>query len=168
MEIKICTKCNLKLEANLHNFNAGKNGKYGLIARCKKCITEYRKEYMERPEAKEASRIRQQKWTSKNPEKSKKNKKKYREANLEKYRECCKKWSEANPERVKELNKKWRAGNLEKIRALDTLSVKELKDGYLKSLLRMQGFKNKNITNELIQLKKIIIKTQRLCKTSQI
>jgi predicted phage tail protein len=153
MEIKICTKCNLKLDANLHNFNAQKTGKYGLRSKCKKCFTEYSKEYIERPEAKEANRIRQQKWISKNPEKAKKNKKKYRENNSEKLKELKKKWQEANPEIVKAYNDLW---------------VKELKDGYLKYILTKKGFKKEEVTPELIEVQKIIIKTKRLCKTSQI
>jgi hypothetical protein len=153
MEIKICTKCNLKLEANLHNFNARKNGKYGLMSRCKKCFTEYCKEYMERPEAKEASRIRHQKWISKNTEKAKKHRKKY---------------TENNPEKIKELKKKWQEANPEIVKAYSDLVVKELRDSYLKCILTKKGFKKEEVTPELIEVQKIIIKTKRLCKTSQI
>lgn len=43
--IKVCGRCNEILIANECNFNKDKKGYYGLSCRCKKCASEYKKEY---------------------------------------------------------------------------------------------------------------------------
>ena len=45
METKVCTKCNVEYPATAEYFHRSKSGKYGLTARCKKCISEYYYKY---------------------------------------------------------------------------------------------------------------------------
>jgi len=89
---------------------------------------------------------------------------KWREANKD---YMCK-WREANKERESENARKWRETNKEKEKArlikLKALNVKELRDYYVKQILRQQGFKSEQITPELIELKRITLKTKRLCR----
>ena len=70
MNTKICTKCNKELSATKDNFNAQKNGKFGLRSVCKPCNKIYRKQYTSTDEYKKAHRERQAKWRKENPEKS--------------------------------------------------------------------------------------------------
>ena len=66
-------------------------------------------------------------------------------------------WAESNKEKRLECQKK--VNN----RASETLA-----DRYVKKALREKGFKTNQITPELIEVQRLIIKTKRLCKTSQI
>ena len=43
-------------------------------------------------------------------------------------------------------------------------SIENLGNAYVKQRLRTQGFKNEQITPELIELKRITLKTTRLCR----
>lgn len=70
MITKICTKCNTELLATKDNFNAQKNGKFGLRSVCKPCVKIYRKQYTSTDEYKKAHRERQAKWRKENPEKN--------------------------------------------------------------------------------------------------
>ena len=92
---------------------------------------------------------------------------KYYAANKEKTKAHSVKWNAENPEKIKASNakhfaKKY-AENPEKFKARSTRSVADLKESYIKSKLRKQGFKNEQITPELIELKRITLKTKRLC-----
>jgi len=63
---KKCTKCGIKLPATKEYFAADKRGKYGFVARCRRCANEYSKQY-----------------TLNNVEKLKKKRRKYRLKNFE-------------------------------------------------------------------------------------
>ena len=52
----------------------------------------------------------------------------------------------------------------ERHRASMRKGIASLSDGYIKDQLRGQGFKNEQITPELIELKRITLKTTRLCR----
>jgi len=82
-------------------------------------------------------------------------------------KEYAKKWNLNNPEKVKENDKKWHLNNPEKLKETKKNYTNELGKGYLNSQLRSKGFKKEQITPELLEVQKIIIKTKRLCKTSQ-
>ena len=62
-------------------------------------------------------------------------------------------WQLKNPEKAKVIEKKRNRTQIDK-----------LKDAYVKKLLRAQGFPKEAITPELIELKRITIKTKRLCR----
>ena len=93
---------------------------------------------------------------------------KYYIDNKEKIKAHSVKWNAENPEKVKagdakHYAKKY-AENPEKFKARSTRSVADLKESYIKSKLRQQGFPNESITPELIELKRITLKTTRLCR----
>ena len=119
------------------------------------------------------------KWRAENVEKIKANKAKYRAENAEKIKSYRAKWGAENAEKVKASQAKWNAENPEKIKASQAewfaknaekekvrraKSIAELKDGYVEEMLRRQGFKKEQITPELIELKRITLKTTRLCR----
>ena len=92
----------------------------------------------------------------------------YYTENKEKIKARSVKWNAENPEKFKASNAKCYAKkyaeNPEKFKARSTRSVADLKESYIKCKLRKQGFKNEQITPELIELKRITLKTTRLCR----
>ena len=82
--IKVCTKCKRILVANETNFTKKKNGKYGLVARCKKCDKKYRED---------------------NKEKIAECKKKCYEKNKDHYSEYKTQWYQDNKEEITKRNK---------------------------------------------------------------
>ena len=81
----------------------------------------------------------------------------------EERREYSIKYRAENAEKIKAKKAKYRAENAEKIKAKYAKRRDDLKDPYVKDTLRAQGFKNEQITPELIELKRITLKTKRLC-----
>ena len=104
------------------------------------------------------------KYRAENPEKIKSKKAKYRAENAEKIKSYRAKWGAENPEKIKASKAEWFAKNAEKEKARRAKSIAELKDGYVEERLRSQGFKSEQITPELIELKRITLKTTRLCR----
>jgi hypothetical protein len=87
--------------------------------------------------------------------------------NKEKISEKCKEYRLENKEKISERNKKYYLKN--KKGGGDYLlygrkSRELLLDGYVKSILKKMGFLQEQITPELIELKRINIKTERLCR----
>ena len=74
------------------------------------------------------------------------------------------KYRAENLEKIKVKNAKYRAENLEKIKAKSAEYLEGLKDPYIKSLLKSEGFTKEDITDNpiLIETKRIILKTKRL------
>ena len=72
-----------------------------------------------------------------------------------------------NKQRHEDLVYSYRVKNLENSlitnRNSEKKAIAELKDRYLIKLLKKQGFKKDQITRELIELKRITLKTKRLC-----
>lgn len=73
-----------------------------------------------------------------------------------------------NPERVRNVAKKWKEANHQKymscIIASNKQRLQELPDNYLKSRLKIKGFLEKDITQELIDIYRTSIKIRRLVK----
>ena len=88
--------------------------------------------------------------------------------------EYMRKYRAENPEKVKATrvkrakyraeNAEWSAFFAEKERARRAKNITELKDVYVEETLRRQGFPKESITPELIELKRITLKTTRLCR----
>ena len=151
METKICSKC--KEEKPVGDFYSDKSRKDGRKCYCKKCVTEYAR-----------------KWYNANPEKARERFQKRYAANPEKVREQLRKWRAANPKEVREQSRKWRAANPKKVMAYTQKRILELPDCVVVSaLIRSTNIPAKIIRQhpELIEVKRTIIKTKRLCKTSQ-
>ena len=87
---------------------------------------------------------------------------KYRAANTDKIKDRNAKYRAANPEKFKDGNVKYRAANAEKIREREAKNRKELRDPYVRRLLIKAGYPKDSITNGLIEVKQLIIKTRRL------
>ena len=87
MKIRICLNC--KQEKFLNNFFKNKTTKDGLSYWCKKCCSEYHKEYRRH-----------------NKEKLKENMKKYHQKNKEKMNAVCKEYYYKNQERMQEYRQK--------------------------------------------------------------
>jgi hypothetical protein len=84
------------------------------------------------------------------------NRRNYYLRNIEKHKEKNKKYAQLNY--LKEKNRKV---------IVDTNSVKNVNDRYVKRQLKIKGFISEAITPELIEVQRLIIKTKRLCKTLQ-
>jgi len=119
-------------------------------------------------------------WQKNNPEKAKK----WAKNNREKVREISAKWSKNNPEKKGIIRKRWCENNPEKKTAISFKSwilnkekilersrmrTDNLSDRYIKELLIANGLSREQIESntELIEVKRLIIKTKRLCRTSQ-
>jgi 5-methylcytosine-specific restriction endonuclease McrA len=126
--VKRCTKCGE--EKPLEDFKPDKRVKSGRTARCRKCISEYHKEWS----AKNRDKVRANYWNNRekrlaaekarreaDPEKAREKstrnrelhghkwaaaKKAWREKNLERAKAQIREWQEANPERMRELSRK--------------------------------------------------------------
>ena len=83
---------------------------------------------------------------------------------MEKVKAGKAKWCTENAEKEKARKDKWYSENSEKEKARKVKYTAELKDAYIKAALRQQGFPNESITPELIELKRITLKTTRLCR----
>lgn len=87
--------------------------------------------------------------------------KSYREKNIDKIKQQSKEYSILNIEkiRLKEKNR-----NKDTVREREKRYVNEANDLYIKKRLKSQGFPKESITPELIELKRITLKTTRLCR----
>ena len=124
---------------------------------CKKCgeeklLIEFSKDKRSRDErtsyCKKCVNIYGEKWKESHREQVKENKKNWYKANLEKEKEKSRIWDINNPEKVKEKARRW----------------KEENPLYFKLALKKQGFPEERITPELMELKRMIIKTKRKIK----
>ena len=158
--MKRCSKCGI--EKSLDCFGKNKSRKDGVQSYCKACRKLY---YKANPEKIKTAK---KAWYKANSEKIKAQKKAYREANIEKVKVLEKAYQEANSEKIKTREKDWRKANHEKVKANKKRITERLPDCIIKTNLKAQGFPPEAITKELIEVKRIIIKTKRLCKTLQI
>lgn len=177
MKTKICTKCGIEKKSTIKNFSRQKKGKYGYASCCKPCIAIYSKQYMSNPDNKKRVKEYSEKWRKENPE----YKKKWRKENPEKEKAIraraylnSEQWREDNKEKLKEDKLKYRIKNKDKAKLKVPFYSKkartELQDHYVISqITRRSNLKSKDVRKhpELIEAKRLLIKTKRLCKTSQ-
>ena len=151
MNTKLCTKCNII--KSFDDYNKSKNRKYGIACHCRSCMKIERKEYR----AKETSIVL--------------------------IRECRSRYNKKHPEtrltyylnnidKRTEYNKKYRENNIEHYNNKATIYRKKsrniLSDGYIKSQLsKVTSLKHSQIPQELVELKRIQLKTYRLCQQLQ-
>ena len=92
--------------------------------------------------------------------------KEYYAANREEARVRKAKWRESNRSRVQDYEKKRGQTEARKISiaSIRKHQISELSDRYIKGLLRSMGFSTSQMTPELIELKRNVIKTERLCR----
>lgn len=176
IETKICSKC--CEEKQLAEFPKQNGGKMGYRASCKSCCKAYREENRER------ILILQKKNYLENKAKYLEKRRIYKENNKEKIKSQDRvrylKYYDKNKDIIKERKLKWvsengsyqtswRKKNRDKLNGYRKNTIDNLSDTYIVSLLHNQyGLKFSDIraNQDMIDLKKIIIKTKRLCKTS--
>lgn len=155
METKSCNYCNVSFPATSEYFYIAKRSKYGVASICKNCSREiYRKSYLQNPE---------------------------------KFKEKVKLWNKSNPEKYKEMGKAKR----DRIKNSSELTAKKKESAlkyYYKNFVKKENRKKRLINfskqeidikhnlkkqigfdppKELIEVKLLILKTAKLCKTSK-
>ena len=125
------------------------------MAKTKEEMSQYNKEY--RLKNKESLALKRSDYT-----------KKYAKENKKKLNEKSLKWYHLNKEKIKQKMKEYQSKNkdilLIKGREREFESRRNLDDRILKQMLIRQGFSRCQITPELIELKRITLKTTRLCR----
>lgn len=188
---RTCKKCGETKP--LEGFVKEKNCHFGHGFICKKCkaknlqrhrlenpekYKEYRRRYYHNNSEKHKERRRQS--YNNDPEKHRERRRQYRTNNLEKCRKSLREYRLRSPEKNKENHKKYRLENPERYREYSRryyANNKEqygryrkktydmLCDSYIKSLFRHQyGIKAKDITPQMIELKRELITFNRLKK----
>ena len=177
----ICRSCTNIKSSSYKKTDLGKQKIKLYLEKNKEKTKEYALVYYE--QNKEDILKRTKGYYSNNPEKFKEYQKEYRTNNLEKviirnkiYKEKNKEkfkildseYREKNKEKLKNNSKKWREENELEIKKKKQLEHKNncdnLTDFYVKNLLIRIGFDRNLITPELIKLKRITLKTTRLCR----
>ena len=133
-----------------------------------------KREYMAIYRQKNMEKIREQetKWRKNNPEKRKAQCSRY----YENHKEIClaksKKWVKDNPEKSREnsrkRSKRWGENHPEKVKQLNKKDAELLNDGYvIGRIIAKTNLTRAEIRKypELIETKRLILKTQRLCKS---
>ena len=92
---------------------------------------------------------------------------KWAKENSEKIREHFAKWYKENPEKAKDRNAKYRKENPEKVRVLVAKWAKENPEKVVTASIKSQLKKQIGETPppELVEIKLLIYKTKKLCKT---
>ena len=172
MEItKTCTSC--KETKELVKFNKNKLGTFGYSYRCKDCQKIYRNLNADR--LKENSKLyrnlNRDKWKEyyqKNKQNYSKRAQEYQIINKEKISEREKLYRENNKEAIKKKLENYNFVHKESLKISRKLyciqSRNNLTDAYIKRIIKYKYKGLKNIPQELIELKRIQIKTERLCQ----
>ena len=151
METKICPKC--REEKPLGEFYKDVSQSSGRATYCKKC-----------------SLIAAKEWREKNKERAKETRQNWNKANKERAKETrqnwIKKWRSNNDNREKAnaVQRKYNKKNSEKINAGKRRGRENCSTYYIKSTLKTQGFIDNQITPDIIEEKRNIIKVIRLIK----
>lgn len=157
---KVCTNC--KYEKCIRDFYKDKKGKNGFRSCCKTCMNEFSSEYHKNNSEKRNI------YRQANSEKIKTYRAKYRKNNSEKIKENRAKYYKDNHKRENSISAEYHKNNLEKIKELKAKRIEDLPDSYIRHQLKIQNYPQELINNpEIIEIKRITIKTKRLCKTSQ-
>lgn len=145
--VKTCRKCGIEKDVNEFKAINKKRLRFGPRATCKKCDYETAKS---------------------NPRKQNEYQKRYRVKIPEKVKEWDKRSKAKRSELIKKEGKKYRISNAEKIKSAHVDAWKKYRKHlhplYVKSVLIQNGFPKNKITPELIEVKKIILKTKREIK----
>lgn len=150
VSFKCCSKCKLDKSIDLfYNSKINKDGKDGT---CKKCKQETATNWNKKN--KDVRRNIVMKSQNKRIEKHRENGRRYFSENKEKYKQ----WVKDNPDKRKNI------ANSHAKKMIDTLG-----NSYVKQKAKRMGFtiEQLNKNPEITETIKIIIKTKRLCKTSQ-
>ena len=162
-----CKKCNETKDINL--FVKNKKLIKGVCNTCNKCKYEMSKKYNVNILK---VKVNQKKYRDKNIEKINIYNNHYYYNNILKVKKRKKEYYLNNSDKFLDNSKKYYSQNKEKCKEQSSIKNKEqtseLKIPYLITILKAKGFNKEQITAELIEVQRIIIKTKRLCKTSKI
>ena len=181
MEItKTCNKCNKAKTLDL--FYVNKKYHLGVVGTCTECIKLLSKEYRASEHGHnvrilnynakkeiiiEKSRI----YREENKKAISERKKEYRLSNLEFMRSKSRLNYKNDKQNNLERNKQYRKNNPEKMKELSKRdyerSSQNLTDRYVRNIMKRHYSLVKEIPQEIIELKRIIIKTHRLCQQLQ-
>ena len=173
-----CKKCGETKDVSL--FVKNKKCLKGVTNLCLNCVNNkpknlnYLKEYKRKYYLENKNKIKEKSkiYYLENSESIKKNVENYTKENIEKIAISRRNSYYKNRDERLEKRKKWYEENKEyskdKIRKRNKINIDKLNCVYIKKRLKDKGFTKEQITPELIEVQKIIIKTKRLCKTSQI
>lgn len=156
--MKICSKCGVGKDSIC--FTKRIKNSDGLHSWCKECVKNYNINYCK-------------KYYSENKESLLNYSKIYRSENAEKTRIAQEKYRNENRDSLRskyaESGKKYRLKYPEKAKLKQKKHIENLNDCIINKALKRTGFSENDIKEnpELIEIRKIIIKTKRLCKTSK-
>lgn len=165
METKKCSKCSEVKSVDdysKYKFKPKKDGtqKIGVRSYCNKCKNQMTRDWFNK------NKDYKKQWRKENPEKVK-------NENL-KAKPRTDKWRVENKDKIKAKKRDYRLKNKDKIKANrpieDAKARKELQDCYvINQITKRSKLTAKEVRQypELIKTKRLIIKTKRLCKTSQ-
>lgn len=176
-QTKVCTKCGVEKEINC--FTKQKGGKDGIRSYCKECASISIKAY--RSENKDIVNKKKKQWADLNKDKMKgymkTYRKMYRKNNSKRLAEKNKEWELKNPEKHKEIRlkiyKNYNEKNRERIKLRlskkNSEYVRQLKEPYIKGLLKGKGFTDAQIYSnpELLEIQKLNLKIKRYVKSKQ-
>lgn len=165
MDSKECTKCNIV--KSIDNYSKYKykpkndgTQKIGIRTYCNKCKNQMTKDWFNK------NKGYKKQWRKENPDK-------VRKENLN-AKKRTDKWRKDNAQILKIKKAKYRLKNIEHIKSKKPLEDKKAREELQDCYVISQITKRSNLTSkeirkypELIEAKRIIIKTKRLCRTSQ-
>lgn len=176
---KKCTNTSCGKIKSINDFYLSLTSCDGYSSQCRECTDKKAKKWRERNKDKIAikRRIRFEENPEKIREYAREWVKNYRktcdELQLEVLRSRCRKQKAEKKEDNKKTVILWRKNNPDKVRLYGQKNCRnirdDLRDSYVREILVCNGFKKDfvNSNKELIEIKRLIIKTKRLCKTLQ-
>lgn len=130
---KKCSKCELEYPLTTEYFAIKRNNKDGFHGQCKKCVSEYNKQY--RKENKSYYQEYQKKWTEENREHVNNYNREYRRGRDDWYNDYMssynKRYYQENKDELAEYHKQWREENKEYVRAQGIKYYEENKEKFI-------------------------------------
>lgn len=158
-----CKKCG---ETKDISFFVKNKTKRGFENKCKKCASAYNKEYADKN--KESIRSKRAEYRLNNIDQELCRSRDYHSKNKSAIKIKSDGYRRKNIDKIRIAERLYQIQNKELISSKMQINTDELKHTYIKQKLKQKGFTSNQITPELIEVQRIIIKTKRLCKTSQI
>lgn len=174
----VCKKCGIEKEHSKFRPRLDRPGKH--YGQCKKCESDYKKGY--KLKNKEIIKIKDKLYRNNNIDKIKErhranyykdhkktleNDRLKRIKNRDRINARLIKWKKENPDKKQANDKRYYKNHYDAIRKYNLSHGKKLREGiadpYVKQKLKRDGFKI--ITPELIELKRVLIKANRILKT---
>lgn len=148
--IKVCGSCGI--EKDISNFSKNKSKGDGHNSTCRDC-----------------HRIHSKKWYDNNKEKCSTSSLAWYYRNKEHVIKRGAQWAKNNHDKISNSMRRYYLRHSEnqknKSKITGPKARRELQNNYVKAKLKAKGFTDEQITPELIEVQRLILKTKRLCKT---